>query len=58
MHRLWGSRTPTTPHFGSPYRNRLAIERAIEIVRRQAGTQFDSKIVEVFLQLASNGQLG
>jgi HD-GYP domain-containing protein (c-di-GMP phosphodiesterase class II) len=41
-----------------PYRNRLATERAIEIVRRQAVTQFDPKIVEVFLQLASNGQLG
>jgi putative nucleotidyltransferase with HDIG domain len=37
-----------------PYRNALPMPQAREEIRRCAGTQFDPKIVEVFLSIAEN----
>jgi putative nucleotidyltransferase with HDIG domain len=37
-----------------PYRNALPMSRAREEIRRCAGTQFDPKIVEVFLSIPEN----
>jgi HD-GYP domain-containing protein (c-di-GMP phosphodiesterase class II) len=37
---------------GRPYRQRLSVNQALKEVRRHAGTQFDPKVVEVFLHLA------
>ena len=37
-----------------PYRNALPMSRACEEIRRCAGTQFDPKIVEVFLSIPEN----
>jgi putative nucleotidyltransferase with HDIG domain len=37
-----------------PYRNALPMSRAREEIRRGAGTQFDQKIVEVFLSIPEN----
>ena len=37
-----------------PYRNALPMSHAREEIRRGAGTQFDQKIVEVFLSIPEN----
>jgi HD-GYP domain-containing protein (c-di-GMP phosphodiesterase class II) len=37
-----------------PYRNALAVSHVREEIRRCAGTQFDPKIVEVFLTIPEN----
>ena len=37
-----------------PYRNALPMSQAREEIRRCAGTQFDPKIVEVFLSIPEN----
>lgn len=39
-----------------PYRRRLPKPQAIEIVRHQSGTQFDPRVVKVFLTLTEIGQ--
>lgn len=37
---------------GRPYRKKISIEHAIEELSRNAGTQFDPKVVEAFLELS------
>jgi putative nucleotidyltransferase with HDIG domain len=37
--------------YGRPYRKRMDIDSAIKEVKRKSGTQFDPKIVEVFLKV-------
>lgn len=39
-----------------PYRNGLPTPQALEILKRRSGTQFDPRIVEVFLRLAAPAQ--
>lgn len=39
---------------GRPYRKRLSLEAALCEVRRGSGSQFDPKVVEVFLKLSLN----
>jgi putative nucleotidyltransferase with HDIG domain len=41
-----------------PYRKRIPKPRAIEIVQHQSGTQFDPKVIEVFMSLVDIAQLG
>jgi len=41
-----------------PYRDALEMDEALERIRLAAGTQFDPKVVEAFLQLADEGQIG
>lgn len=40
-----------------PYRSALSLDSAIEEIRRGSGSQFDPDIVEVFLQMVSEGGL-
>jgi len=39
-----------------PYRSAYPVERAIEELRKNAGTQFDGKVVEAFLKILKSGQ--
>ena len=40
------------------YRKALPLEKAVDELKRNAGTQFDEKIVEIFIDLLYSGQLG
>lgn len=40
-----------------PYRQRLSSEDAIQYIQEQSGTLFDPEVVEVFCQLAAEGQI-
>ena len=40
-----------------PYREAVSFERCLEEIRRNAGTQFDPKMVEIFLELANTGSI-
>ena len=42
---------------GTPYRDRLGVERAIEEIRKEAGTQFDPEVVAALEKLGSTGNL-
>jgi HD-GYP domain-containing protein (c-di-GMP phosphodiesterase class II) len=42
---------------GRPYRDRLSVERAIEEIRKEAGTQFDPEVVAALVKLRSSGDL-
>ncbi len=39
---------------GRPYRKRLSLEEALREVRRGSGSQFDPKVVDIFLKLSLN----
>jgi response regulator RpfG family c-di-GMP phosphodiesterase len=39
---------------GRPYRKRLSLEAALREVRRGSGSQFDPKVVDIFLKLSLN----
>lgn len=39
--------------YGRPYRQRLSLDEAIKEIKEKSGTQFDPKIVEGFLKIAS-----
>jgi putative nucleotidyltransferase with HDIG domain len=41
-----------------PYREGLPKQQAFEILKKRAGTQFDPKIIDVFIRLNAAGQLG
>ncbi len=41
-----------------PYRQTIAFEQCVTEIKKNAGTQFDPKWVEVFLQLADTGSIG
>lgn len=38
---------------GRPYRKRLLLEEALKEIKRSAGTQFDPKVVDMFLRLSN-----
>ena len=40
-----------------PYRKALPLKRAIEEIRRNAGTQFDPQIAELFIWMCSKGKI-
>jgi HD-GYP domain-containing protein (c-di-GMP phosphodiesterase class II) len=40
-----------------PYRERLAVEGAIEEIKKEAGSQFDPEVVEALGRLRSSGSL-
>ena len=40
-----------------PYREAMSFEQSIEEIKRNAGTQFDPKWVDVFLELATTGSI-
>lgn len=40
-----------------PYRKGLSLEQAIYELKKNSGTQFDPSLVEVFIQMAQNGEL-
>jgi len=42
---------------GTPYRDRLSVERAIEEIRKGAGSQFDPEVVAALEKLGSTGNL-
>ena len=42
---------------GTPYRDRLSVERAIEGIRKEAGSQFDPGVVAALEKLGSTGNL-
>ena len=42
---------------GGPHRERLSVERAVEEIRREAGSQFDPKVVASLEKLRSSGSL-
>jgi len=37
--------------YGRPYRERVSIERAVQEIKNKAGTQFDPKVVDAFLNI-------
>jgi HD-GYP domain-containing protein (c-di-GMP phosphodiesterase class II) len=41
-----------------PYREALDMDEALDRIRLGAGTQFDPNVVEAFLELAADGQIG
>jgi HD-GYP domain-containing protein (c-di-GMP phosphodiesterase class II) len=41
-----------------PYRRALPLRRALAELRREAGRQFDPKVVRAFLQVWRRGELG
>ncbi len=41
-----------------PYRNRLSQERALQILKQEAGKQFDPKIATAFVSMLETGRLG
>ena len=40
-----------------PYRKSLTVEEAVEEIKKNAGTQFDPKLVKIFLDLIAKNQL-
>ena len=42
---------------GTPYRDRLSVDRAIEEIRKEAGSQFDPEVVAALEKLGSTGTL-
>jgi len=40
--------------YGRPYRERVAVDSAIQEIKNKSGTQFDPKIVEAFLKIGKN----
>jgi Response regulator containing a CheY-like receiver domain and an HD-GYP domain len=41
-----------------PYRKAFTREAAVEFIRKNSGEQFDPRVVEAFLRMLANGQVG